>query len=375
MKKILFIITKSNWGGAQRYVHDLAVGLPKSDFEAVAACGGDGPLAVKLRTAGVRVITVPSLERDISFIKELKSLGQLFKLIKSEKPDVLHINSSKAGVLGTFVGRLCFVPKVIFTSHGWAFNEDRPAWQKFIFKSAHWLTVLLAHKTIAVSHELKRQMDWPLVQNKMIVIHSGREIKDMKAREEARDFLTKLAPSLREYKNDFWSVTIGELHKIKQHNVTIRALAEAVRQKPNTRHIIIGEGEEREGLELLIKKMALESHIFLIGAVDEASLYLKAFDMFVLSSRSEALGYVIIEAAIAGLPIIATNVGGIPEIVDNGRSALLVPSGDVDNLKNAYLKLRSDEAARKFLAAGASERARHFTFAETLQKTMGAYGS
>lgn len=374
-KKVLFLITKSNWGGAQRYVHDLAVLLPRENFYVIVALGQDGPLAVKLKAAGISVITIPSLERDISLAKELKAFEEIFQIVKHEKPDVLHINSSKAGALGALIGRLLFVPKVIFTSHGWAFNEARPGWQKMIFKFVHWLTVLLAHQTIAVSHELKRQMDWPLVQNKMTIIHSGRDIQNLKSREEAREFLLELEPKLREYKNDFWSVTIGELHKIKRHDITIKALAELIKHKPLTRHIIIGEGEERKNLELLIEKLALQSHIFLVGAVDEASQYLRAFDIFVLSSRSEALGYVVIEAAIAGLPIIATRVGGIPEIVEHERSALLVPHGDVSDLAHAYTKLRSDETARKFLSAGALERAKKFTFAETLEKTTALYES
>ena len=373
MKKILFLITKSNWGGAQRYVHDLAIDLPKQDFETVVACGENGPLVTKLQSAGIRVIIVPSLERDISLAKELKAFEEIFKIVKQERPSVLHINSSKAGALGALIGRLLFVPKVVFTSHGWAFNEERPGWQKLIFKFVHWLTVLLSHQTIAVSHELKRQMDWPLVQNKMTVIHSGRDLPNLKSREEAREFLAKFAPQLALCKKDFWSVTIGELHKVKRHDVTIRALAEVVKQKPNTRHLIIGAGEEENSLRALIQNMALQSHIFLIGAVDEASQYLQAFDLFVLSSRSEALGYVIVEAALAGMPIIASRVGGIPEIVEHERSALLVPSGDVEMLAHAYLKLRGDETARKFLSAGALERAKNFTFADTLSKTTALY--
>ncbi len=372
-KKVLFLITKSNWGGAQRYVYDLAVGLPRENFDVIVALGQDGPLATKLRAAGVRVTNIPSLERDISLAKELKAFEGILHIVKQEKPDVLHINSSKAGALGALVGRLLFVPKVIFTSHGWAFNEDRPGWQKFIFKFVHWLTVLLAHKTIAVSHELKRQMDWPLVQNKMVVIHSGRDITNLKSREEARGALIKIEPRLAEYKNEFWSATIGELHKVKRHDVTIRALAEVIKQKPNTRHIIIGAGEEEKNLQSLIQNLALQSHIFLIGAVDEASQYLRAFDLFVLSSRSEALGYVIVEAAIAGVPIIATRVGGVPEIVEHERSALLVPQGDIEALAYACTKLRGDETARKFLSAGALEQAKNFTFAETLTKTIALY--
>src|SRR3989344_323690 len=99
-KKILFVITKSNWGGAQKYVFDLATNLPKEEFEPVVACGGGGMLAKRLRAEKIRVVEVPSLERDISFIKEIRAFFFLWKLFQKEKPDVVHLNSSKAAALG-----------------------------------------------------------------------------------------------------------------------------------------------------------------------------------------------------------------------------------------------------------------------------------
>jgi len=169
-KKVLFVITKSNWGGAQRYVYDLATGLPKTDFDITVALGGDGLLASKLRAAGVRVISIPSLQRDFSLAKELHSVQEIYDLLKVEQPDILHLNSSKAGILGTVIGRFNKVPKIIFTAHGWAFNEDRPFWQRVLLKTIHWLTVLSSHHTIAVSKEVVRQMNWPFAASRMTVI-------------------------------------------------------------------------------------------------------------------------------------------------------------------------------------------------------------
>ena len=125
-KKVLFLITKSNWGGAQRYVYDLVTTLDKSQFDVVVALGGNGILVEMLNHAGIRTIIIQSLARNISIKNELSFARELWNILRIEKPDVFHVNSSKAGGVGTFLGRLSRVPRIIFTAHGWAFNEDRP---------------------------------------------------------------------------------------------------------------------------------------------------------------------------------------------------------------------------------------------------------
>ena len=140
--KILFIITKSNFGGAQRYVYDIATHLPKDKFEATVALGGSGVLKDKLEATGIRTIALPDLERDISVVKEWRAFVNIFKAIKETEPDIVHLNSSKAGALGALAARLynLFLKlskrdlqlgiKIIFTAHGWAFKEKRNCYRK-----------------------------------------------------------------------------------------------------------------------------------------------------------------------------------------------------------------------------------------------------
>lgn len=374
-KKVLFLITKSNFGGAQRYVYDLATGLPTEEFEVVVALGGEGSLAEKLKTSGIKVVNIPSLQRDISVSKEIKSFFEIAKILQTERPDIFHINSSKAGALGALIGRLTGVPKIVFTSHGWAFNEERPFWQRLILKKIHWLTVLLSHQTIAVSDEVNRQMNWPFVKNKMVVIYNGRDITDLKNRESARDFLTKHAPLLLPYRNDFWSITIAELHRVKRHDAVIEAMVEVAKEFPNTRHLIIGAGEQEKFLRQKIENLNLNQNIFLLGAIPEAAQYLKAADLFILASRSEAMPYAIIEATIAGLPIIATRVGGIGEIIENEKNGLLVEPLNNKALTKAILELRKSVELQRQLAKAALERSKDFNFETTLQKTIAVYHS
>lgn len=373
--KVLYLITKSNFGGAQRYVFDLASCLPKDQFEPVVALGGNGLLSEKLKRANVRVLSLPSLGREISVFKDIKAFFDLLKILKKEKPDIFHINSSKAGVFGALAGRLSKVPKIIFTAHGWAFNEDRPLWQKIIIKAGHWLTVIMTHQTIAVSAEVKRQMNWPFAQNKMTVIVNGRSLKNLLKSNEARDMLVEHKLELEEFKDDFWTITIAELHPIKRHEATIEVVKKLRDNGYLIRHLIIGAGEQKEALERQIERLELENHVFLLGQIQDASKYLKAADCFVLVSRSEAMPYAVIEAMIAGRPIIATEVGGIPEVIEPLKSGILTPPSDNIALFEAILRLLNDPELRVKLGEGAQERSREFSLEKTLELTLELYNT
>ena len=218
-KKVMFLITKSNWGGAQRYVYDIATSLDTQKFSVVVVLGGDGTLAEMLKHAGIKTISISSLQRDVSIKKELAFINDLTKILKEEKPDVLHVNSSKAGLVGTFVGRITRVPRIIFTAHGWAFNEDRSYSQKIVLKVFHWLTVLLSHKTIAVSNAIVSQLQWLGIKNKFIVINPGRTIGVTYNKQEAREKIISLYPDLSRHENHTWIMTIAELHPIKRFNI------------------------------------------------------------------------------------------------------------------------------------------------------------
>ena len=154
-KKILYVITKSNWGGAQRQVFDLATNLPEDKFETAVALGGGGLLKEKLDGAGIRTIAVETLGRDIKIFNDLISFFKIFQIIKKEKPDILHLHSSKVGFLGALIGRLLGIKKIIYTVHGWMFLEKQPQWWTITMRFFSWLTILLTHKTIAVSENDK----------------------------------------------------------------------------------------------------------------------------------------------------------------------------------------------------------------------------
>ncbi len=348
--KVLFLITKSNWGGAQRYVYDLATTLPTDQFDITVALGGDGPLIEKLESAQVRVIQIPGLQRDLSFKKELLSFWQIAHLIRAEDPDIFHVNSSKAGFIGAILGRILGVPRVVFTAHGWAFNEDRSYFSKLFVGFFHWLTIIFSHVTIAVSHGMKAQMTWPWTQQKMIVVHPGRTITAMKNRTDARAEIISYAPAIQNNFDTFWIGCIGELHPIKRHPLSITAMQTIIASHSNVKLVIISGGELHETLQKQIDDSDLQDSVFLTGAIPEAARLLTAFDLFVLPSKSESYGYVLVEAGQAKLPVVSTNTGGITDLITNEQNGLLVPVDDQDALTAALLRLILDSELRNTLA-------------------------
>lgn len=303
-KKILFIITKSNWGGAQRYVYDLATTLPKDQFEVSVAFGAEGLLAKKLQEAKIATFLVTALQRDVSLSSDVKSFLKLLKLFRTEKPDIVHLNSSKAGGVGALAARIAGVPRIIFTVHGWPFWEKRSPLSRVLIYLFSWLTALFSHKVIVVSnYDLSVAKKMPFIGNKVVRIYNGIDLNlPLGSAKAIRD---EFPEGVR------ITGTIGELNKNKNQI----ALIEEARNNPNMYVVIVGDGENREFLYKKIKEYNLKAQIRLIG-FRPASEVLKGFDVFALPSIKEGLPYVLLEARVAGLPMVANRVGGVGEILD-----------------------------------------------------------
>ncbi|OGN29624.1 MAG: hypothetical protein A3A33_05260, partial [Candidatus Yanofskybacteria bacterium RIFCSPLOWO2_01_FULL_49_25] len=371
MKKVLFVITKSNWGGAQRYVYDLAVSLPKEEYEIAVALGGTGVLAVKLKEAGVRVVGIPHLERDISFIKELLSTLYLWKIFQNEKPDIIHLNSSKIGGLGALVAyiltlwdnwdrkgtaRAMWKPKVIFTVHGWAFNERRNFIYQGIIYFLQWLTAFLSDNIVIISrHDYRQAVEMPLIGNeKFILLPLGIKMPEFLPQEAAREFFQpKADPPMAgkiERKTKIIIGTIAEFTKNKGLEYLIDGI-EKMKKDENTKlsfqTVIIGGGEDFEKIKKDVADKKLENKIILTGFIMDASKYLKAFDIFILPSLKEGLPYVVLEAMNAGLPIVASSVGGLTDLIENEKNGILIPPKNAGEITEVLGELIHHPAKRK----------------------------
>jgi len=375
-KKILFVITKSNWGGAQRYLYDLATHLAAEGNDVSVAfgppVGGDGELAKRLNIAGIKKIYELSSGRDIKIFEEIKTFFSILWIIWNERPDVIHLNSSKIGGLGGFAAWLTRVPKIIFTAHGWAYDEDRSWWQKKLIIFFSWLSSIFHHQIICVSeHSRTSGKRLGSGYKKCLTIHNAIEEVDFFSRDEAGKFFAETL-SFKPANNTIWIGTIAELTKNKGLPYLVAALA--ILESKNWLCLLIGSGEQYDELKHQINALKLGDKIFIINYLPEAARYLRAFDIFVMSSVKEGLPYVLLEAGLAGLAIAATNVGGIPEIIENKKTGLLSPPKYPRALADQIERLIGDEKLRDTLGKNLRHKiASDFKFDIMLERTKQVY--
>lgn len=377
-KTILYLITQSELGGAQKYILDLCFSL-KNDYNLVVAFGEQGEqgeMAEKLKENDIQYFAIPSLFRKIDSQADFFALGEIIKLIKKVRPDIIHLNSSKISVLGAMaIFRLKLNPfwrfkinktKIIYTAHGWVFHE--PGVNSLKYKKMERWSARFKDKIICVS-----QMDYDSAlqekiapKDKLVMIHNGIAPIDFLSREQARTQLGLGADELV-------IGSIGNLYKNKGFEYLINATKILVDNGLKPKTIIIGEGEEREELENWIRQFRLEKYVILKGRMDAAA-YLKAFDIYVCSSVKEGLSYTIIEAMRASLPIVATNVGGNPELIENEKTGLLVNPEKGEEISRAIIKfINNPELLNQVRQAAEEKASREFTLENMIEKTREVY--
>ena len=375
-KKLFICITKSNWGGAQKYVFDIATNTPRDQFDTTVLLGGSGDLKNKLEEFGVKTLLLKNSQRDIDAKKEFGLLFELIKIFKKEKPDIVHLNSSKMGFVGALAGRIAGIKKIVFTCHGWAFNENRSFLSKWFFRIFHNLTIMLADETIAVSEITKNQIKKPF-RKKIVVVRNGLREMEFKDKDTAQKFISekiiqtnsKASKILAE--KPTWIGTLSELHTTKGLNYAIEAISKI---KNNVIFVIMGEGEKRKELEEQTVKLGVGNRVFLIGYVNGASTYLKAFDIITLSSITEGLPYVLLESGYAARPIVASNVGGIPEIIENNKTGILVSPRNSEEIKNSIEYLIKNPSKSTGLGDALKRKiSQDFTQKVMLEKTFALY--
>lgn len=382
-KKILYVITQGEWGGAQRYIYDLATSAKASGYEAVVAFGHDSAnnnaLGGKLSDQGIATVTLKHLVRPISPINDLAAIFELAKLYRRLKPDVIHLNSSKAGIIGSLASLLsrhmphAISHKLIYTAHGWVFNEPLNPLVKKIYFGLEKLTAAFKSKIICVAESDKKLAIEKNIttENKLITIHNGMDIDEGNLLANAT---AKKELSLPE--NTIIIGTIANFYDTKGLKYFIEAinLLKTSQTGLPLLAVIIGDGELRPQLENLIANYNLKNHFWLLGQKDNAAQYLKAFDIYICSSVKEGFPYSILEAMAAGRPIISTDVGGIPEIIQDQTNGLLIGPHDASALASQIKLLMNDASLMTRLGQQAQiDVEQKFSLSQMLEKTFNQY--
>ncbi len=390
-KRILYLITKSNFGGAQRYVYDLSRRLHERGHSVSVGFGGDGTLARKLSDIGVRTHTLEGLGRDVDALGDLRTLFRVLRLIRNERPDVVHLNSSKIGGIGALAARMINAERrlsriwdkesrpmrIVFTGHGWALNEERPDWERFLIGAAHWATIMLAHRTVAVSERTKREVSiLPFSKGRLDVVHNGTGELTLVQKTHARKTLLADEHDAVMSRRPIVIGTIAELHRNKGLSYALEGIAQLKKQTSEPFvFVVIGEGEERERLTAQRAALGLDETVRFVGFREDASALLSAFDIFLFASTKEGFPYAILEAGNAGLPVIATSVGGIPEVIDDMKSGILIQSKNPGEIARALSYLIEHKDRRTEFGKAIKERIEgRFNIDHMVDETLRIYG-
>jgi glycosyltransferase involved in cell wall biosynthesis len=288
-------------------------------------------------------VPLRSVRRPISPWRDLAGLLELYRLLRRERPDILHASSSKAGVLGRLAGFLAGVPIRIFTVHGWAFAAYSGTTGR-LYRWADRFVRPLTTTTICVS---ERELEAGLTAgtcsaDRTVVIPNAVDVAGA----------PRWQPADRERP---LFLTVGRLRAPKDFPTLVRALGKL--PPDSFEALIVGEGPDRPQLEQEIEVLGLDERVRLAGERHDVPELLAAADVFVLSSNSEGMPVSVLEAMAAGLPVVASRVGGVPEQVTDGETGLLVEPGNPDELTAALARLTQDAELRRRLGAAARVRA------------------
>jgi glycosyltransferase involved in cell wall biosynthesis len=319
------LITLAETGGAQTYVANLLPGLA-GRFDVMVAAHGDGPLREAAGAAGARFVPLRHVRRPLHPLRDLLGLLELVVLMRRAAPDIVHANSSKAGVLG----RLAF-------SASSGLSSVLYRWADRLMAPLTTLTICVAERE-RVSGLAARTC----IAQRTVVIPNAVDVRALPL--ACHDGGPPLV------------VAVGRLAEPKDALTLVRALA-AVPGRPFTA-LLVGDGPDRPSVEAEVRALGLQDVVTLTGTREDVPALLAQADVFALSSRSEGAPLSILEAMAAGLPVVSSRVGGVPELVVDGETGLLVPPGDPEALAVALGRLVADPGLRRRLGAAGRERAR-----------------
>jgi glycosyltransferase involved in cell wall biosynthesis len=337
----MLVITLAEVGGAQSYVAALLPALAER-YEVVLAAHGEGPLRAAATSVGARFIPLRHVRRPIRPWRDLAGLVELSRLLRRERPQILHASSSKAGVLGRLAAVTARVPVRFFTVHGWAFSAYSGL-PSLLYLITDRLMAPLTTVTICVSeNELAAGLEAGTCSAERTVVI--RNAVDISAAPRARH--DRATPRL---------IAVGRLKAPKDFLTLVRALAAL--PEGSFEAVIVGDGPDRGAVEDEIRRLGLEGRVRLVGERSDVPSLLADSDLFVLSSRSEGLPVSVLEAMAAELPVVASGVGGLAELVVDGESGILVPPDDTPALAAALRRLVEDRELRRRLGAAGRARA------------------
>lgn len=354
--RVLRAITRLNIGGPAIHAILLTRGLQNEQFSSVLVTGLEGPHEGSMRdlatSHGVEPRVLRELGREVSPINDLRATLAMYRLIRATRPHIVHTHMAKAGTAGRVAARLARVPIIVHTFHGHTFHSYWGPVKSAVFLQIERTLGAVTDCVVAITEAQKADIAnygvAPL--SRITTIPLGLEIEPML---EAEQYRGHLRADLGVPAGRPLIGIVARLVPIKAHEVFLEAAVRIRAEAPDATFLIIGDGERRSDLEAMAQQLGVMDATRFVGWRTDMREVYADLDVVTLCSNNEGSPVALIEALAAARPVVSTNVGGVPNVVQDGESGLLVPSRDPGAFAEAVLTmLRDPDRAAAFGQAG-----------------------
>ena len=375
--RVLHVITRLTLGGSAESTITSVETLVRAGYDVALAVGladSDRTSVDDARRRGCRLIEVPGLDREASPVRDLTALASLTRLMRDWRPAIVHTHTSKAGFIGRLAARIARAPVAIHQPHGHVFYAYWGPVRTGLYLrlerlAARWTDRIVTLTDRGTAEHLARGVGRAA---QYVTIPSGVPIRRLRAgapsRVDARSDLG-IAPAA------FVVVAVGRLVPVKGFDVLIDALPALVAAAPDARVILVGDGPERGPLEQRATALGVADRVWFAGTQRDVARYVAAADVLAAPSRNEGMGRVLVEAMALGVPVVASAVGGIPDVVADGEHGRLVPADDAGSLAEALIALGCDPILTAKLGSAAVEGAARFSTEVAEARLLGLYAA
>lgn len=364
--KVLHIIGGGEFGGAEQYMLTLAKHINKSEVELHVACLFEEPLAPLVKKLGVPAHVFPMRNK-----LDLKTIGEVASLIKMEGFHIVHTHGVRANLIGRVAAKKAGVKHVVTTVHS-ILKFDYTKWTDRFFNSiCDKVTEAITEKFITVSEMLAQELiKAGIPQAKIVTVYNGLELEKYNANISGLPVRQAFGVSGDEKLLGI----VARLHPVKGHLYLFEAMARLTKNSPKIKLLVVGTGPERPHFEEMVAQLNIKSKVIFAGFQKNIPEIIAALDLLVLPSLSEGLGLAVMEGMAMGKAVLATKVGGIPEIITSGVDGLLVPPADFQALAEGIQQLlQSDQMMAQFGDAARRTIETRFSAGLMAEKTAKVY--
>lgn len=343
-KKIVHIAQSA--GGVQEYLYMFLKNFKDENYENYLVVSQDYENNKEKFVDYVKDIYIVPMQRDIQLKFDLKSIKEIMKVLKKIKPDIVYLHSSKAGALGRIALLFNFKVKILYNAHGWYFNAQISNKKKKIFALIERVLAIKTNKIINISKsEYESALKYKIAsKKKMCIIENGIDFTKFKDSDKYRDETRK---KLNIKDNEIVIGVVGRLSEQKDPMTMIKAFKEVYEENKNIKMLFVGSGDLEDNIKKFAEDNNILDKVIITGWVDEVEKFIPAFDIAVLPSKWEGFGLVLIEYMACNKPIVASNVGGISNILQDKVNGTLIASGDYNKLKYSILELINNTGLKK----------------------------